>query len=162
MKIKFIDITTYRGISSEAEHFYAKIARPGYAADMVAFDFGTTFDTCCRDYGGEDLRFFPTRKQAEKYAEKDHPSYLVRTIGEEELNKRRKWLIEDLLEDGTIRFPSVLDIIKAAREKYPDALLYFTFCGSHKEFLKRFCFDKKGHVDPEIETLILGPYVKVR
>ena len=159
MNITFIDITTFQDISSEAEHFYAKVARPGYAANMVAFDVGTSFDTCARDYSGIDLRYFPSEEEAKKYAKKDHPDYLKRTIGKEELERRRRWCVEDLIEDGTIRFPSVNDIIKTARNKYPDSLLYFTFHGSHKEFLKRFCFDRKTeNVIPEIEKLILGPY----
>lgn len=156
MHIEFIDITTYRGISSEAEHFYAKVSRPNYNADMVALDIGTNFQTCSGDIGGEALRFFPTREQAEKYAEKDYPAALKYTIGEEEMNRRRRWLVEELLENGTIRFPSAIEVIKGARKKFPDAVLYFTFCGSHKEFLKRFCFDREtSKVNPEIERLLI-------
>ena len=51
MDIQFIDITTYRGISSEAEHFYAKVGSPNYTQEnyLVMLDCppeSGILDTC--------------------------------------------------------------------------------------------------------------------
>ena len=39
MNIEYINITTYRGISSDADHFYATIGSIGYLQETLLVDF---------------------------------------------------------------------------------------------------------------------------
>ncbi len=157
MQIEFIDISTFRGISSEAEHYYAKISTGDFYAEELIFDYGWSLDACAR-IGGKDLRFYPTAEQARQIAEKDH-KFDLRNLSEEDRAKRIQWDIDDLTENGTIRFPSVTEILRQARKEHPEAVLYACFCGSHKEFLRLCCF-KDNRVNPEIKSLLLPEKTK--
>ena len=131
MDYQFIDITSYRGISSNAEHFYARIGSPDYAQENMI-----TMLTCEPTTGqsfvnGKELRYYPTEQEAEEMWKKDNHSL----PGDFPLALKRDQ-IEDMMEYGTIRFPSILAIIKKARELFPESVLCFSMHGSRKEFVK--------------------------
>lgn len=146
MHIQFIDITSYKGISTNAEHYYAKVSKEDYNTDCVALSYGWNFEDCSGDLFGRELRYYPNTTTAKEYSKKDFP-------GDKE---RQDYNTSILIKEGTVRFPSVIEILKTARKEYPDAVLYVTFHGSHKEFLRRFCYGSDQHnANKEIEKLLL-------
>lgn len=158
MHIEFINITTFQGISSDAEHFYAKVARQENYAEQIAIDCGTSFDTCGNDYFGTELKYYPTREEAEKMVLKDNPKKYVDRNNE--TYKKLKEINIETYMNGTIRFPDIMSILRTARKTYPDAVFYCSFHGSHKEFLRRFLFDENDKIIPEVKELIMGPTEK--
>lgn len=156
MEIQLINITSYIGISAEAEHFYAKVANPGrHLAETLSFEnSGADLEHICGYHCNEALRYFPTKEEAEAYAKKDYPDY-DRTMDDETRKRCREVAIGDLLEYGTIRFPSLLSVIKTAREKWPSAYLYFTLEGCRKSFLKMIFEKDMTHIKPEYEEYLL-------
>lgn len=154
MQIEFIDISSFRGVSANAEHYYAKVSRPGYMADLAALDVSVGLQTFCGDPNGETLRFFPDKEQARALAEKDNG---LGFLPPEERKARVQSDIEDLMEDGTYRFPSIIEIVRSARKRYPTAVLYFTLHGSHKAFLQSI-LDRSGkEFIPEAKDLLKTP-----
>ena len=131
MDYQFIDITSYRGVSSTAVHFYAKIGNPNQTQEnlitMMSCEPGTgqSFVTA------KNLRFFPSKQEALEMWKIDN-HILPGNYPE----SRKQEAIEDMMEDGTIRFPSILAIVKKARELFPESVLCFSICGSRKEFVK--------------------------
>lgn len=133
MDIKFIDISTYQGISSNAEHFYAKVREVNPADYQESLVTSSTHEMTSFVYffDGEELKYFPNEKEAEQLWQKDH--------GWDKRPETLKWKEGDILryqEDGTIRFPSLLSIVKVAVEKFPDSVLCFSFNGDRKTFAK--------------------------
>lgn len=133
MDIEYINITTYKGISSDADHFYAKIGSVGYLQENLISDLA------CKPESGivfsilNELRYFPSKKEAEVLWMKDY--------GWDEKNNNKihhDFYIQDIVEKGTIRFPSVLSIVQTARKRYPDSVLCFLFQGSRKAFIEKF------------------------
>lgn len=129
MEIQFIDITSYRGISSEAEHYYAKLGELSYMQENLLVQASCEANTGISFVNGEELKYFPTPEEARAMWEKDH--------GRDKSELVQKWKEDDILdlqESGTIRFPSILSIVKKAREMFPGAVLCFSICGSRKAF----------------------------
>ena len=123
MNIEYIDITSYRGISSNAEHYYAKVAvfdSKTYEC-FIAGEHPYTFD--------EELLFYPNREQAIQLCRKDNEMscYKIPTAISEEQ-------IEDMMKRGTIRFPNVLEVVRQARKQYPNAILKFYMYGYERKF----------------------------
>ena len=131
MDFQFIDITTYRGISSNAEHFYAKVGKPEYTQENIVVMQSCEPGTGVSFINGEELKYYPSKKEARKMWEKDN-GYSESTFVLE--NKER--MISDCMKEGTIRFPSIPAIIKRARETFPDSILCFSIRESRKEFVK--------------------------
>ena len=154
MEIQLIDINTYAGISSNAKHFYANYVPQKSVEDTLAFDINGDLENLCVYHASEELKYFPTREDAQAYAVNDYPDH-DRTITEERKRELREWAVKDLVENGTIRFPSILSIVKTARKKWPDACLYFTFRGKRKGFLKLVLDKQFSQADPEIEKVLL-------
>lgn len=132
MDIQFIDITSYRGISSNAEHYYAKVGDPKdvqeNAVVSLSFDLGSGVCFISKN----DLKYYPTQYEAEKMWEKDNGSY----INDPSVASLKSTSISILQKEGTIRFPSILSIVKEAKKKFPDSILCFSIRGSRKEFVK--------------------------
>lgn len=152
MQIEFINITTYAGISSEAEHYYAKIGYNNMHQEMLLTDSHCKPDSGIFYINGKSLIYFPTRKEAEQMWEKDHRWEKDKL----EIARHKEGEILDFMEDGTQRFPSILEIIRAARKKFPKTMLCFSFQGSVSEFTKRIkklCQNDKEY-ETEIENLI--------
>lgn len=129
MEIQFIDITSYRGISSDAEHYYAKLGEISYMQENLLVQASCEANTGISFVNGEELRYFPSPEEARAMWEKDH--------GRDKRELVQKWKEDDILdlqESGTIRFPSILSIVKRAREMFPSAVLCFSMCGSRKAF----------------------------
>ena len=143
MKIEFIDITSYRGISSNAEHFYASRIVP----DKNTYE---SFYTDHKPYGNkEELLFFPDTQQAAALAAKDNYMLAVKgTVTNAQIEKLKK--------EGTIRFPSILEIIKQARKRFPDSYLSFTLYGSKKAFCSYIesLQEKSPETVKEIDSLL--------
>ena len=121
MNIEYIDITSYRGISSNAEHYYAKAATfndKTYQC-FISGEHPYTFD--------EELLFYPNREQAIQLCKKDNQMAFYETAISEEQ-------IEDMMKRGTIRFPSVLEVVRQARKQYPNAILKFYMYGYERKF----------------------------
>lgn len=138
MDIQFINITSYIRISSNAEHFYARVGKPDYTQEnyltMLSCDVcsGVVFPS-----EGE-LRFFPNREQAEDLWEKDYG------FDKSQTDTLKEDIIAELQEDGTIRFPSVIEIIQVSRKKFPNSILCFSMNGTRKEFARFvYAMDKK-------------------
>lgn len=131
MDIQFIDITTFRGVSSEAEHFYAKVGNPEdlqeflITSPMERPNMGVYF------INEHHMRYMPTYDEAKALYLKDH------------WEKRHKELdafdedqILEMVEDGVGRFPSVLSVVETAKKMFPESILCFSISGSQKEFAK--------------------------
>lgn len=154
MEIQYIDITTYRGISSNAEHFYATIGTPNMKQEMLLTN------PACNPVNGvlfvnqEQMRYKPTKEEAEAIWEKDNKYNIDPSV-----RQNRENAIFDLMDDGTIRFPSIVSIVRTARKAFPKAVLCFSFCGSQKEFVKRFVLplasgNNQNELIQELESLI--------
>lgn len=133
MDIEYINITTYKGISSNADHFYATIGSIGYLQENLIVDFackpesGVMFSTL------DELRYYPSKKEAEELWMKDY-GWDVKSNDK----VHHDFYIQDVVEKGTIRFPSVLSIVQTVRKKYPNSVLCFLFQGSRKAFIEKF------------------------
>lgn len=130
MDIQFIDITSFIGISSDAEHYYAKIGEPKYLQEDYLF-----YADCKPNNGvmfTKDLHYYPNRDEAKAMVEKDNSPEMLKQFGPDFMEHR----IDDYVINGTIRFPSILEVIKAAREYFPDSTLCFSIRGSMNEFVK--------------------------
>lgn len=152
MQIEFIDITSFRGLSSEAEHFYAAIGEPSWVQEALLSDPGCTPNRGVNFINTKKLRHYPSREEAEAMWEKDNHWNQNPFVKE-----HREDTILDLMEDGTQRFPSIETIIKAARKKFPDSYLCFSFSGSVKEFNRLFVKtlgEKKSELSDEMVSLI--------
>lgn len=150
MEIQLINISEFCGIG--AEHLYAKyVDREKVEMELACMDMGLE-DLC--HLASESLRYFPSREEAEAYAKKDYPERDA-TMTPEEKRRMREWAVEDILEDGTIRFPSLLAVVKTARERWPEANLYFTYEGSRRDFLKIISKKNRIKPDPEFEELLI-------
>ena len=132
MDIQFIDITSFRGISSDAEHFYAKIGKVKNSQEYL-LTMPVMTDICDGvSFTNEPhLRYYPDEREARRLWEKDNGH-----TRQDLIVIRKEKAIAELQEDGTIRFPSILSIVKRARELFPDSLLVFSFCKSRKQFVK--------------------------
>ena len=124
MDIQFIDITSYRGICSDAEHWYAKYITDFKSANECLAVEGTSV------YGwDEELKFYPTREEAIELIKKEN-----QVIGASK--EIKEWQIQEIMDKGTIRFSSILDIVKNCRKDFPKSILVFSIRGSQKEFKK--------------------------
>ena len=138
MKIQFIDITTYQGLSSNAEHFYASVGTTKYIQEALLTDLSNKINEGVLFSKGTQLRYYPTADEAEIMWKKDH-------IGDVD-NRALEWHdteVKAIQKDGTIRFPTITSVIRAARKMFPNTVLCFSFHGSVTEFSKRFvrpCF----------------------
>jgi hypothetical protein len=124
MDIQFINITSYRGISSNAEHYYARVATDVKAVNrcFVESDSGCYPHLC-----DQDMIFYPNQEYAIELCKKDNQLFL-------NYHGVTETQISDMMTRGTIRFPSVLDIIKQARKTYPNSILCFYFQNNRKAF----------------------------
>lgn len=124
MDVQFIDITSFMGVSSNAEHFYAKVGKPEHAQEHYLFDL------CCKPESGvlfneRNLRYYPSEEEAVALYKKDNWGKPVDMD-----------CVMELQEEGTIRFPSILSIVKAAKKEFPNSVLCFSISGSRKMFTK--------------------------
>ena len=121
MNIEYIDITSYRGISSNAEHYYAKVAvfdNETYEC-FITDEHPYTFD--------KDLLFYPDREQAIELCTKDNQmGFYSIAVSEEQIDR--------IMKEGTIRFPNVLEVVRQARKQYPNAILKFYMYGNSQKF----------------------------
>ncbi len=155
MEIQLINIETYIGISSEAEHFYAKVVKQEDIEEVIAFENSSArLESLCDYRSAEELLYYPSKEEAEIYAKKDFPDH-DRTMNDEERRRRRAVETGDLLEYGTVRFPSILSVVKTAREKWPEACLYFTFRGRRDAFLKLILNKEQTELKPGFKELLL-------
>ena len=129
MDYQFIDITSYRGISSNAEHWYAKVGNPNLAQEEMLFDLGMQVNGGISYVNGEELKYYPSLDEAIEMYKKDNAP-------REDFNEWDKRRIKDILNDGTIRFPSILAIILTAKNRFPNSILCFSICGYQKQFAK--------------------------
>ncbi len=72
MQIEFIDITSFRGLSSEAEHFYASIGVPSWTQEMLLTDRDCRPNAGVSFINTEKLRYFPSTEEARAMWEKDN------------------------------------------------------------------------------------------
>ena len=129
MNYQFIDITSYRGISSDAEHWYAKIGVNDYTQEDLLFTAAAKVNCGVLYVNGEELRYYPTEEEATAMYRKDN--WEKKTLDEFDMER-----IRDVTLNGTIRFPSILAVVKAAKKMFPDAMICFSICGSQSEFAK--------------------------
>ena len=153
MDIQFINITSYIGVSSNAEHFYARVGAPKCTQENYVTMIDCDMASGVNFPSEGELRFFPDAKQAEALWKKDYGYETEKSP----LN-RKDDIVAELQEDGTIRFPSVVEIIKTARKRFPDSLLCLSMNGSRKEFAKYvFRMDKGAPGFAEmIATLVMN------
>ena len=132
MDVQFIDITSYRGISADAEHFYAKIGYPSKdCQEYYITDMGGDITRGIWFTNGRSLRYYPSEKEARQLWQKDHG------FDKDPITLKNKE--DDILalqEDGTIRFPSILSIVKEAKKEFPNSIICFSYSGYRKEFVK--------------------------
>ena len=129
MDYQFIDITSYRGISSNAEHWYAKIGTPEYTQENLLYGRETKPNTGVSYINGGELKYYPDVDEATALYKKDN-------CEKEILNEWDKERIVDIMTRGTIRFPSIVSVVTAAKKFFPNSVLCFSICGSQNEFAK--------------------------
>ncbi len=130
MEIQFINITSFRGISVGAVHYYAKVLDTRYFDELL---MGTDkLENLC-GRSGEEMRYTPTKEEAKAMAVADYPDTDL-TLTPEKMELFREIAEGDYLEYGTTRFPSILRIAQEARKRFPNAVLYFMLYGSRKDF----------------------------
>ena len=150
MEIQFIDISSFRGISYGAEHYYAKLLD---TKDFEALLMGADkLENLCGSTG-EEMKFIPTEEEARAMAAGDYPNTDL-SLTPEKREAFREIAEGDYLEYGTRRFPSILRIVQETRKRFPNAVLYFMIYGSRKDFLTylKKCLDKG---DNEILKLLV-------
>jgi len=133
MEIQFIDISTYQGICSDADHFYANVGEVNikeYQESLVTSSMHDMTSFVCFSTG-EELKYFPTEEEARALWQKDHGF-----DKSPEVLKYKEDAIARLQEEGTIRFPNIKSIVKAAVEKFPGTAICFSFRGDRKSFAK--------------------------
>ena len=151
MKLEFIDITSYIGISSEAEHYYATVGDPKYVQENYVTMVGCDVTSGVTFMNQRKLRYFPSREEAEKLWQKDNGfSRDPFTIA------HKADTIADLMEDGTARFPSIISIVKKAKEEFPDSVLCFSLNGNRNEFVRylKKLDDRKVESIDDIVTIL--------
>ena len=147
MDIVFINITTYTGISSNAEHYYARVARNDHVIEGL--DEMASMQYLADDVNGKELKFFPDKYQARALCEKDNRMVAaypetIRPVTDRQVNS--------MMKSGTIRFPSVASILRQAHEEFPYAYLYCTMQGNRRLFIETYL--KMCQKDPKTEELI--------
>lgn len=133
MDIEYINITTYKGISSDADHFYATIGSIGYLQENLIVEFACKPESGVVFLSLNELRYYPSKKEAEELWMKDFGRGMKKDD-----KAHHEFYIQDVVEKGTIRFPSVLSIVQTVRKKYPNSVLCFLFQGSRKAFIEKF------------------------
>ena len=125
MEIQFINITSFIDVSAEAEHYYARIASREHVCRSLQSN--VELSTLCDTTKGERLIYSPTENEALAIAKKDNEIGVdIATIID---------IAKELQEDGTTRFPSIQKIMETAREKFPEAIIIYTYEGSREKFL---------------------------
>lgn len=124
MDVQFIDITSFIGVSSNAEHYYAKVGEAKHTQKHYLFDLGCKPESGVL-FNGRDLRYYPSEEEAVALYKKDNWGKPVDMD-----------CVMELQEEGTIRFPSILSIVKAAKKEFPNSVLCFSISGSRKMFTK--------------------------
>lgn len=104
-----LDITTFRGCTTMAEHYYASVSAEGKADSY--------------------LRYVPTYAEARRLAVKDDYR------GDE---SRIELATLDFVENGTTRFFSVERILREAVKQYPQSRFFCLLRGSHDAFVELF------------------------
>lgn len=127
MDYQFIDITSYRGISSNTEHWYAKTGTPDLTQEEMLFDLGVKVNGGVTYVNGEELKYYPNLDEAIELYKKDNGQ-------KEKLDDWDEERVKEIINNGTIRFPSILSIVLTAKNKFPNSILCFSICGSQKEF----------------------------
>lgn len=155
MDYQFIDITSFRCISSEAEHFYAKVGdSSGYAQENILFMASADVNTGVSFVEGNNrvykLRYHPTREEAISLYLKDNYGADRENLGPEAEDR-----IFELMEDGTTRFKSVLSIVRECRQRFPNSILCFSMSGSRKEFAKWMARNSESETVKEIIRIIV-------
>ena len=154
MDIQFIDITSYRGISSNAEHFYAKVGKPEHTQEIYLINSICEVNEGVWFQDGEHLLFYPTKEEATQLWEKDN-----KWDKDEFVIKHKEDSIMEMVEDGTYRFPSIIEVVKAAKKKFPDSLLCFSLEHSREEFARWLfkCYENEKTKAYAVEILdIIG------
>ena len=72
MEIQFVDITSYRGISSDAEHFYARVGAPKDVQEFYITCMDCDVNAGVYFHDERQLRYFPTEEEARSLWQKDH------------------------------------------------------------------------------------------
>ena len=126
MDFQLVNITTYRGISSNADHFYAKIASD---SDKIveSFSEGSDFSEYLCD---TDLIWFPSLDEAQALVEKDN-SPMPTDPKRLELLRLQAEIIH---KEGTTRFNSVTDILRSVRSSHPSSVIVVLMQGNRRRF----------------------------
>jgi len=153
MEIQFIDITSYRGISSNAEHYYAKYSTD---TESIAMCLLTGTETSSHH---EELLFFPDRPYAEELCRKDNQYAAGVTDGIHPVTEAQ---IRHIMENGTIRFPDIPSVVEQARKKWPEAILVFSLRGSQNDFRKWLTkyYEKDKEAGGKVYGLLLDVFRK--
>lgn len=129
MNFEFINITSYRGISSDAEHFYAKRATDPAKVQESLLD-GSGLESMSY-WCDENVKFMPDREQAEQLCSKDNKMACGTQAESHPVTEEQ---IREMMQNGTIRFPSMEALLRQVRKNYPNAVLCFSIHSSRKAF----------------------------
>ena len=108
MEVIIANITSYIGISSDAEHYYCKYEKVN---TVELLDRLYNYHRLSV-YGSNELKYYPTQEEALMLVRKDNYG---RSTDTDEY--KATWY----MEDGTIRFPSAHAITNELHKKFPDA-----------------------------------------
>ena len=150
MDIQFINITSFIGISSNAEHFYATVGDPKYLQENLLTIVGMDMSSGVSFNDNHKVKYHPNEQEAIQLWQKDH--------GHDKNPVTLKWkedTIKEYMEDGTYRFPSVLAVVRRARELFPKSILCFSMNSSRNQFAKyitKLYENNKKLADEIIET----------
>jgi hypothetical protein len=120
-KILLIFISTFRDYCFNAEHYYGKV---GFV-DKTKFDeYQKKYENYAWEYSVKDeveLTYHPTEKEAFELAKKDSNLYDYEMLGVSFTKEQHiQNMVEQYMEDGTRRFPSVYKVIETAINEYPE------------------------------------------
>ena len=149
MDYQFINITTYRGISSNAEHFYATIGENSYAQENLISMLDGRPNTGI-SYGDIDLVHYPTLEEAKVLFLKYHFEARNREL----MDIEKKRIAMDV-EDGVHQFPSILSIVEESKKKFPNSVLCFSLNGSVKDFVRWMHRNKDSEQVKKIIDILL-------
>lgn len=93
----------------------------------MLFDLGVEVNGGVTYVNGEELKYYPNLDEAIELYKKDNGQ-------KEKLDDWDEERIKEIINNGTIRFPSILSIVLTAKNKFPNSILCFSICGSQKEF----------------------------
>ena len=127
MKKVIANITSYIGISADAEHYYCKYEV--FDNQVEFLNHVHSYDEVAV-YGDKELRYYPTEGEALAMVKKD--------CGD----KISYMQVADYINHGTIRFPDIHSITRELHKQFPDSEIVIAENESVKEYMNSYLHEE--------------------